>query len=56
MLKVKKRIYTSQNRQKNQISRIKDDLKNSIKIRIWIIRKKDKTINGNSPLIDRIRR
>ena len=56
MLKGKKTIYTPQNRQKNQISQIQNDLKNSIKNLFLDNKKKDKIINDNSALIDRMRR
>ena len=58
MLKVKKTIYTLQNRQKkkNQISQIQNDLENSIKNLYLDNKKKDKTINDHSALVDKIRR
>ena len=58
MLKVKKTIYMLQNRQKknNQISQIQNDLENSIKNLYLDNKKKDKTINDHSALVDKIRR
>ena len=56
--KSKKTIYTAQNKhtQKNQISQILNDLKSSIKDLYLSNKKKDKTINNQSALIDKIRR
>ena len=45
-----------QNRQKDQISQIQNDLKNSIKNLYLDNKKKDKTINDHSALVDKIRR
>ena len=54
MLKIKKTIYTPQNRQKDQISQIQNELKNSIKNLHLDNKKKDKTINDHSALIKKI--
>ena len=45
-----------QNRQKNQISQMQNDLANSIKNLYLDNKKKDKTINDHSALVDKIRR
>ena len=53
---MKKRFTRRKTDKKNQISQMQNDLKNSMKNLYLDNKKKDKTINDHSALVDKIRR